>query len=142
MPSRPGRLPAESGSAGSFTSQNTPIEKGKMYVMLISNNRIARYATLDDIVAGKAGALGKYLEKDKFEMADDEFRCISYNTRVTKAGKKMADAVFTDADKNLIGAMVFDSMVQKATIPCVTASKIRVDFAETQSGAVFVKDIK
>lgn len=132
----------ENGSAGSFAGQDVPIEKGKMYVMLISNNRIARYATVEDVIDGRAGALGKFLEKEKFEMKDGEYRCISYNTRVTKAGKKMADAVFTDADKNLFGAMVFESMVGKATVPCVTASKIKVQFAETQSGALFVKDIK
>lgn len=132
----------ETGSAGSFTSQNTPIEKGKIYVMLISNNRIARYASLDDLSAGKAGALGKYLEKTEFDLRDGEYRCVSYNTRTTKAGKKMADAIFTDADKNLTGAMVFESMVQKATMPCVTASRVKVQFAETQSGAVYVKDIK
>lgn len=132
----------ESGSAGSFSSQDVPIEKGKMYVMLIANNRIARYATVEDVIDGRAGSLGKFLEKKTFDMKEGEYRCISYNTRTTKAGKKMAEAVFTDSDKNLYGAMVFESMVQKATVPCVTASKVKVQFAETQSGALYVKSIE
>lgn len=131
----------ESGSAASFTSQNTPLEKGKMYVMLISNNRIARYITTDELIAGEGGAFGKYLDRETLDLKDGEYRCISYNTRITKAGKKMADAVFTDADKNLTGCMVFSTMVDKATLPCVTASKVKAKFAETQDGAVYLKEI-
>lgn len=135
----------ETGSAGSFASQNTPVEKGKMYVMLVSNNRIVRYITTGDILNGEGGALGKYLEKEKLDLNEGEYRCIAFNTRTVRSGpnkgKKMGDAIFTDADKNLHGAMVFTNMIEKATIPCVTASKVRVQFAETQGGAVYIKEI-
>ena len=131
----------ESGSAGSFAGQNTQLEKGKMYVMLISNNRIARYVTTDELLNGEGGAFAKYLEKETLDLKDGEYRCISYNSRITKAGKKMADAVFTDADKNLIGCMVFSTMHDKATLPCVTASKVKAKFAETQDGAIYLKEI-
>ena len=104
-----------------------------MYVMLISNNRIARYITTDELVSGKGGTFGKFLEKEKFELKDGEYRCVSYNTRQVRngpnKGQKMADAIFTDADKNLSGALVFSSMVDKATIPCVTGSKAGADIA-------------
>ncbi len=132
----------ESGSAGSFASQNIPIEKGKMYVMLISNNRIARYITTDDILNGQGGSFGKYLEKETLDLKDGEYRCISFNTRHTKKGEKMGEAIFTDADKNLTSAMVFASMIDKAMIPCATAAKVKVQFAETRGGAYWVKDIK
>lgn len=135
----------ESGSAGSFTNQSTPIEKGKMYVMLISNNRIARYITTEELINGQGGSFAKFLEKERFELRDDEYRCISFNTRTIRSGpskgKKMADAIFTDADKNLTGCMVFESMMDKATIPCVTASKVKAKFAETRNGAVYLKEI-
>lgn len=131
----------DTGSAGAFTSQNTPIEKGKMYVMLISNNRIARYLTAEELIEGSGGALGKYLEKTTLELEDDEYRCISFNVRRTKAGNKMADAIFTDKDKRLFGCMIFDSMIDKARMPCVTAAKIKPVFGETRSGALYLKEI-
>lgn len=135
----------ESGSAGSFASQNTPMEKGKMYVMLISNNRIARYVTTDEINDGAGGAFGKFLEKEKLELKDGEYRCISFNTRQVRSGQnkgqKMADAIFTDADKNLLGATVFSSMIDKATVPCVTASKVRATFTEGRKGGYVLKEI-
>lgn len=136
----------ESGSAASFTNQNTPIEKGKMYVMLVSNNRIARYITTEEIIEGKGGALGKFLEKESFDLREGEYRCISFNTREIRGGpnkgKKMGDAILTDKDKNLIGAVVFTSMIDKATMPFVTASKVKVQLAETKGGGTYVKEIK
>jgi DNA polymerase-3 subunit alpha len=131
----------EDGSAGAFASQNIPIEKGKMYVMLISRNRIARYITTDELLSGQGGSFGKYLEKEKLELADGEYRCVSFNTRTTKAKQKMADAIFTDGDKNLIDCMVFDRMLPKASIPCATASKMKVRFGETRSGGRFLEEI-
>lgn len=132
----------ESGSAGSFANQDIPVEKGKMYVMLISNNRIAKYITTDDILNGQGGAFGKYLDKETLDLKPGEYRCIAYRTRRTKAGSKMADAVFTDSDKNLIGAAVFESMVEKATVPCSMSMKIKADFAETRGGGLYLRNIK
>lgn len=132
----------ESATAGAFTDPSTPIEKGKMYVMLIANNRVARYITTDELNNGEGGAFAKYLEKDRLELADGEYRCISFNTRKTKAGGKMANAVFTDADKNLTAAMVFNNTIEKVMMPCITAGKIRPVFAETRDGAIYLKEIK
>lgn len=132
----------ETGAAGAFTNQNTPIEKGKMYVFLISNNRVARYITTDELVAGEGGTFARWLEKKSLELEEDQLRCISWKVRTTKKGTKMADAIFSDADKNLLSVMVFDRMIDKATIPCVTGAKVRPVLAETKSGAVYLQDIK
>lgn len=132
----------ESGSAGAFMDENTPMEKGVMYVMLIANNRVARYITTDELIEGKGGAFAKFLEAKKLQLDEGQYRCISYKTRTTKAGKKMADAVFTDADKNLLPALVFPQMVEKATILCATASKCRPTFAEARGGGIYLQEIK
>lgn len=131
----------ESGSAGMFAAQNVPLEKGKIYVILVSNNRIARYITTDEILDGSGGNLTKFLNANRLKLNDGEYRCISFNKRTTKAGRIMADAVFSDADKNLTGCMVFSSVVDKATIPCVTGAKVKPVFAETKDGAIYLKDI-
>lgn len=136
----------ETGSAGSFAGQNTPIEKGKLYVMLVSNNRIARYITTDELIAGDGGSFAKFLEKEKFDMKDGEYRCISFNTRVIRSGnmkgEKMGDAILTDAEKNLISVTVFPSMMSKAQIPFVTGSKVKAEFNEGRRGGLILKEIK
>lgn len=131
------------GSAASFTNQNTTIEKGRMYVMLVANNRIARYITTDEFMTNNT--LQRYLEADKLVLKKGEYRCVSFNTRVVRngpnKGQKMADAVFADKDKNLIGCMVFSSMIDKAMVPCSTGAKVKVQFAETKSGATYLKEL-
>lgn len=131
----------ETGSASMFTDSSTPIEKGKMYVILVANNRIARYITTDEIVEGKGGALGKFLETPKLTLDEGWYRCISFKTRTTSTGSRAADAVFTDADKNLVSAAVWSNVLDKATIPCTTASKVRVQFAESNNGRLKVQEI-
>lgn len=132
----------ETGSAGSFASQSIPMEKGKMYVMLISNNRIARYITTDELMSGQGGALAMYLNTPALNMKEGEFRCISWSTRFTKSGSKMGEAVFTDAEKNLTGAMVFNTVLPKVEVACATSAKVKAEFAETQGGAYYLKEIK
>lgn len=135
----------ESGSAGSFASQTIPIEKGKMYVMLIANNRIARYITTDEINEGKGGSFGKYLEKQTLDLQDGEYRCISFNSRTVRGGpnkgKKMADAVFTDAEKNLWPVTIFTTMIDKATVPCVSSAKVRAQITEGNNGGYVLREI-
>ncbi len=132
----------ETGTAGAFASQNIQVEKGKMYVMLISNNRIARFITTDEIINGDGGNLGKFLDKERLELEEGQYRCIYYRPRTTKSGSRMADAIFTDAEKNLVPCMVFESMLHKADIICATASKCRPVFAETRSGATYLKEFE
>jgi DNA polymerase-3 subunit alpha len=131
----------ESGTAGTFTNTSTKIEKANMYVMLVSNNSIVQYVTVDDLVNGKAGAFGKYLEKEKLELKDGEYRCISYKERRSKAGNEMADAVFTDGDKNLYPTIIFSKLLGKAKIPCLTSAKVRAFLNETDDGSYILKEI-
>lgn len=132
----------ETGSAGIFTDPSTPLEKGKMYVILVSNNRVARYITTDDIVEGKGGALTKFLEKQRLDLDEGQYRCISFKTRKTKAGSRMGEAILTDADKNLVPIMVFNNMLDRASIPLAASAKIKPEFAETRSGGIYLKDIR
>jgi DNA polymerase-3 subunit alpha len=136
----------EDGSAGSFASPAAIIEKGKMYVMLVSNNRIARYVTTDELIQGAGGNFAKYLEKERLDLNDGEYRCISFNSRQIRSGKmkgeKMADAIFTNADKELFGVTIFPSLIDKATVPCVTGAKVKATFNEGRNGGLVLKEIK
>lgn len=132
----------ETGSTSIFTDQNTPIEKGKMYVVLVSNNRICRYATTDDIVMGEGGILGNFLAKRKLDLEDGQMRCIHYKTRMTKAGKKMANAIFTDSDKTLYSAMVFGENVDAFMMKCKASMKVYPRFSEKEDGALILQELK
>jgi DNA polymerase-3 subunit alpha len=136
----------ESGSAGSFANSSAIIEKGKMYAMLVSDNRIARYITTDELIAGAGGNFARYLEKVRLDLKDGEYRCVSFDTRTIRSGnmkgEKMGTAILTDGDKNLYGVTIFPSMLEKAKIPCVTGAKMKAIFNEGRNGGLILKEIK
>lgn len=132
----------ETGTAAAFAPEQTLIETGQMYVVLISNNSIARYISLDDLLNGKGGAFRDFLETPTFpDVPPGMLKVISFNSRLTKAGKRMADVILSDEDKNLQGAMVWPSTFPKAFSKCKEGAVLDIQLRETDDGAVFVHNI-
>jgi len=131
----------ETGTTGVFTDASTPIEKGRMYVMIISNNRIAKFITTDELVEGEGGAFAKYLEKVDMNLEEGEYRAVAAKTRKTKTGSTQIDAILTDKDKNLVPVMVFEKMIPKISMTLGTASKFKPVFGETRNGGLFIKEV-
>ena len=136
----------ETGSCGIFTDPETPMEKGQMYAILVANNRVARYLTMDELYAGVNTEFSKYLY-DKVALPEEgSYHVISFRTRVTKANKKMADIVALDHLGNLYGAMVFPDNERsknytRAFVKCKAGGSVKMVLAETESGSLFVKEI-
>jgi len=132
----------ESGTAGVFTDENTPIESGNMYVFLIANNRVARYVSVNDLSIGDGSEFEEFLKATEFpDIPDSMVRVVSFRTRKTKAGKLMADAVFADNQKELMGAMIFPQQYHKAFGKCKEGAVVDVQFDETQDGSIFVRNV-
>lgn len=132
----------ETGTAGIFTEPVTPIEAGKMYVFLVAKNRIARYITVDELVNDEGGEFQEFLEALEFpDVPDGMQRVVSFKSRKTKAGKNMANAVFSDGQKNLTAAMVFPQQFYKAYTVCKDGAVLDVQFGQTDDGSVFVSNI-
>lgn len=131
----------ESGTAGVFTDEHTPIESGNLYIFLIANNRVAKYMPLSQ--AGQDGAFTDFLMAEEFpDITDGLLRVVSFRSRETRAGKKMADIIFCDADKNLTGAMVFPQMFFKAFSRCQEGEVVDVELSQTKEGdALFVSNV-
>ena len=113
----------------------------KMTVALVSNNRIARYVTTDEIIAGNGGALGQFIYADKLKLEEGEMRCIHYKTRSTRAGKKMASAIFVDADKRFHTAMVFGDLVDKSLLKCKASMICRPIFTDKEDGMLILQEL-
>lgn len=132
----------ETGSAGVFTNEHSNVEAGQMYVMVISGNRIARYLSVNDLLDDKGGDLQEFLEADGFpDIPDGMWRVVSFNTRTTKAGKRMANAVFSNAKKELVGALVFPKEFMRAFTHCREGAVVDIVFGETEDGAYFVDKV-
>lgn len=132
----------ETGSAGVFTAEHTTIESGQMYVFLIANNRVSRYISVADLVNDTGGSFQEFLEASEFpDVPEGMLRVVAFNSRTTKAGKKMADAVFSDANKELTAAMVFPQQFMKAYTRCKDGAVLDVVLNETRDGALFLDNI-
>lgn len=132
----------ESGSVGVFHNEHTPLEKGQMYAMLISGNRVARYARLDDLHEHSDNTFVQYLWKKSLpDVTDGFYHVVSFQSRTTKAGKKMADMVISDEDKNMIGVLVFPQKFISAYSKCKEGSTVMMDLKQTEDGSVFLEKV-
>jgi DNA polymerase-3 subunit alpha len=126
----------ETGSAGVFADEHTPIEKGNLYVLLISNNRVSRYIPIKDIPDG--GDFVDFLEAETFpDIPDGMLRVVAFKSKKTRAGDRMADVIFSDNEKDLIGAMVFPQKFHEAFTKLRPGAVVDVKLAKTKDGKAF-----
>jgi DNA polymerase-3 subunit alpha len=131
----------ETGDAGIFTHQDTPIETGQMYAMLIADNRIAKYMTVEELSLGINNSFYKWLDEKEHSIPEDRVRVISFKSHTTKAGKKMAYVVVQDDTGQLFHILAFTSMYVKAYSKCQEGALLSVQVAETEDGTLFFKEI-
>ena len=79
----------KTGSVGIFDDEQTTIETGASYLILVNDNRIVSAVPMDQIKESKSG-LVKFLNYRMLPYKEDEMFVVSFKPRVTKAGKKMA----------------------------------------------------
>ena len=125
----------ETGSAGIFTDENTPMEAGNMYVMLVSNNRIARYTAIDEVDEDNTSSFVQFLYRKYPDPAEGTHRVIAFNSRTTKAGKKMADVVLADHLNNMVPALVFPAVYPKVVSKMREGRLVVVELRETEDGS-------
>lgn len=131
----------ETGSAGIFTDQNTLLETGQMYAILVGNNRIIRYMTMDELYEKVPTEFSMYLYDEIPEIPQDHYRVISFKTYVTKAGKKMAHTVLMDHLGQMYFVMGFPQMYNTLRVRAREGQVIKPDIRETEDGSLFIKEI-
>lgn len=128
----------ETAVASAFTLKDANIEVGQVYIFLIANNTVVKWMTTDEFINDEGGSFQEFLESDNLDMSEGQARVVSFNTRTTKAGKKMADIVFADEDKDMIAAMVWPSDFGKAHTLCKEGAVVNVTFQELDNGGYAV----
>ena len=131
----------KTGRLGIFDKEDTEIETGKTYLILASANRVARYIPLDEINDYKADPIIRFLNLKQIPYSQDEYFVLSFNPRVTKAGKKMAHVTLASADREIIPVTVFPNEFAKAYMKCEAGKVIKPGFGETKDGTLTLKEI-
>jgi DNA polymerase-3 subunit alpha len=131
----------ESGTAGIFANQDIPLETGQMYAILVGNNRIVRYMTMDELYNRINNEFTNYLYDEMPDVPEDHYRVVSFKLYMTKAGKKMAHMVFMDHLGELHFVMAFPTMYMPAYLKCREGAVISALVAETEDGSKFLKEL-
>ena len=96
------------GSIGVFDEEETSIEPGRTYIILVGSNRIVTAVPVDQIRESKSPLI-RFLNYRQLPYSQDEYYVISFKPRVTKAGKRMASLVVADSGRELKSMVVFPS---------------------------------
>jgi DNA polymerase III subunit alpha len=96
------------GSIGVFDEEETSIEAGRTYIVLIGSNRIVEAVPIDEISTSKSPLI-RFLNYKQLPYGEDEYYVLSFKSRITKAGKRMASLVVADSGRDLLSMIVFPS---------------------------------
>lgn len=130
------------GSAGIFTNPDTLMEPGQQYAILVGNNRVVRYMTMEELYKRVDTEFSRYLYDDIPEVPEDHYRVLSFKLYTTKANKKMAHMLFMDHMGLLHFVMAFPTMYMPAYLKCREGATVKAELAETEDGSKFLKEIK
>jgi len=132
----------ETGSIGLFHNEQTTIEPGQMYFILVGDNRIASYVKVGDINPESKDAFVEYLYRKEYDINEKEHMVVNFTPYKTKAGKTMAHIVMSDKDKVLTRAIVFSSLYKIALAKMREGMKCQVILSKLDDGTLMVKEIK
>jgi DNA polymerase-3 subunit alpha len=131
----------KTGSVGIFAPEDTTIETGKTYLILASDNRVAEAIPMDEIDNYKSSPLIRFLNYKQIPFGQDEVFVLSFNPRITKAGKKMANMTIATADREMIAVTVFPSQFAQAYMKCEEGAVVKIQLSETKEGTTILKEV-
>jgi DNA polymerase-3 subunit alpha len=138
----------EYGSAGIFHNEGTQIETGQLYFMLVSNNRIARYVTADEVFEGNEkgtqDAFIRYLlgTQEIDYLTPGFYYVVDFSPRKTKAGKMMGTLVLLNHEGEMRSILVFPQTFAKAYGKARNGSVVAATFNKLKDGGVCLNDVE
>ena len=131
----------ETGSIGLFHTEQTQIEVGQMYFILVGDNRIARYIKVSDINPKSDDLFVDYLYRKEYDLEEDEYIVVNFTPYQTKAGKTMSHIVLSNRDKELTRAIAFPAMYKMTLAKMREGMKCKVVLSKLDDGTLNIKEI-
>lgn len=129
------------GSIGVFHTEHTQIMAGKMYLLLVGNNRIYRYVDIEEVKELDNDPFIRYLKSNELKIQHDKKVVIAFSTRKTKANKHMATVVLSNKDKELITVTVWPKDYARALGRLQPGMVVDVALRRSDDNTLFVKSI-
>jgi DNA polymerase III alpha subunit len=130
----------KTGSVGIFDEEQTIIEAGRTYLLLCGDNRILSAVPADEIRKSDS-TLVKFLNYKQLPYKDEELFVVSFKSRTTKAGKKMALMTVADESRDLHLVTVFPTAYPKAYMKVKEGNAYKFSFGKTKDGTIIMEDV-
>jgi DNA polymerase-3 subunit alpha len=130
----------KTGLVGIFDDEQSTIEAGRTYIILASDNRVLSAVPVDE-AKGSNSALIKFLNYKQLPYTDDEMYVVSFKSRITKAGKKMAYLTLADTARDLHPVTVFPTQYPKAYMKIEEGKAYKFSFNKTKDGTTILEDV-
>jgi DNA polymerase-3 subunit alpha len=131
----------KTGTAGIFHDEDTTIEPGKMYLILVCNNRITEFI-LPENLKKVDSPFTRYILATNMPLAQDEYYVVSFSTRLTKKGDKMANVVLSEEDKTLISALAFPKVYTQARMSLKPGASSKIEMNQLDDGSLAIKNVE
>lgn len=131
----------KSGMVGVFDKEDTEIEKGKAYAVLVGNKRIAEAIPADKI-KDTSIPLVKFLNYQEVPYGQGEYYVLGFKPRQTKAGKRMASLTLANYDREIKDIIVFPKMFNEALMHCEPGKIMKLRFNKLDDGGIALASIE
>ena len=129
------------GMIGIFDDEETKIEPGKTYIMAVASNRIMESVLIEEVKKEHNNPLIKFLNYKSLPYGQGEHYVLSFKPRVTKTGKKMANMIVADFNRDMESIIVFPTMFSQGYMKCEPGKTAKISFAETKDGTKTLKEV-
>ena len=130
----------KTGVIGVFDDEETKIEAGKTYIVLVGSNRIMEAIPVEEI-RETSSPLVRFLNYKQLPYGENEYYVLSFKPRVTKAGKKMASMVLADSSREFIPVTIFPSTFAQAYMTCEPGSIKQIKLGKTKEGTITLQEV-
>jgi len=116
------------GSMGVFDEEETTIEAGRTYIILVGSNRIVEAIPVEEIRESKS-ALVRFLNYKQLPYGQEEYFVMAFKKRMTKSNKRMGSIVVANSDRGLLSLIVFPSSFAKAYMGIQEGSAYKIEYS-------------
>lgn len=128
----------ETGSVGVFDKEDTQLEPGQMYIVLVGSNRILDYVVFDDVNSADS-PLVKYLRDELPPVSKGEYYILSCQRRMTKARKMMGTLVLVNANGELGTILCFPRQFPEVYTKAKPGTVVKMALSRLEDGTLCVQ---
>ncbi len=116
------------GSIGIFDEEETKIEAGRTYIILVGSNRIVEAVPVEEIRESNSPLI-RFLNYKQLPYGQDEYYVLSFKHRRTKAGKNMGTLVVANGGRELMSMIVFPSTFAMAYTRIEEGNAFKINYS-------------